>query len=273
MCSDKLPVPATIELGLTEEDLVDSLGYQKGLWLGSYTPEELFKDLEKYGVVEHIEARGYTKLNPDLKCEPFQSVLRITGRHAQAEEPQLLVEVKARRTTERLVSQLGNRDYSSLVLDWVLFQDPCAEFDEAHPQLPGQEHPGLHLLRLGSKLLMGQLEDLDVDLVIAYPRHFHNAVFYAPQFKFLEAETEGHFQALYRCLMSQKELPRASKALEVGEVADNAGRPVFWQQKAQAWAREESIAEHLFGETYQARVKKAAEQKFSYTDAAALRSA
>lgn len=265
MGSDKLPVPATIELGLTEEDLTDSLCYQKGLWLGSYTPEELFSDLERYGVTDHLAARGYLDIDPVLTCEPFRSELRITGRHARAVEPQLLIEVKARRTSERLLDQLGNQDYSSLVIDWVLFQDPCAEFDEAHPQLPGQEHPGLHLLRLGSELLMGQVKDLDVDLVIVYPRHFHNAMFYSPPFQFLEAETEGHFQALARDLLGEG-LPRASEALENGQVIDKSGRAVFWQQRAQAWTQDESIEGRLFGDTYRARVRKASEQAFRYAD-------
>lgn len=270
MCSDKLPVPATIELGLTEEDLTDSLGYQKGLWLGAYTPEELFHDLKEFGIVDHLKERGYTDLQPNLQCEPFRSTLKITGEHAKAKEPQLLIEVKARRTTERLLSQLDDHDYSSLVLDWVLFQDPMAHFDPEHPQLPGQEHPGLQLLDLGSQLMMAHVRELEVDLVINYPRHFHNAVFYAPLFRFLEPTTEGHFQALVRDLGAHKELGRASRALEIGAVLDGEGRPVFWQQKAQALAQDKEIEKRLFGETYQARVKRSAREVFRYSDTQAV---
>lgn len=269
MCSDKLPVPATIELGLTEEDLTDSLGYQKGLWLGAYTPEELFRDLKEFGIVDHLKSRGYTDLDPQLQCEPFRSVMKITGEHPEAKEPQLLIEVKARRTTERLISQLDDHDYSSLVLDWVLFQDPMAKFDPEHPQLPGQEHPGLQLLDLGSQLMMAHVRELEVDLVINYPRHFHNAVFYSPTFRFLEPTTEGHFQALFRDLDGHGDLGKASRALEKGAVRDGEGRPVFWQQKAQALAQDETIEERLFGELYQARVKRAAREVFHYSEESA----
>lgn len=260
----KIPIPATIEIPFEPDDLEESLHHQKGLWLGCYSPEQLRQHLEQHGVLQHLAERGFSDPELQLECEPFSYTLRITGGKGRDAEPQLLVEVKARRTTESLIGQLGRRTYSTLVLDWVLFQDPSAEFNEDHPPLPGQKHPGLHLLRQGIRLLLGQVQNMEVDLVLTYPQHFHNAFFYAPQFRFLEPVTEGHFQALVRDLLKDTDLARASAALDEGEVLDDQGRPVFWMQKAQAWPHNQEIEEELFGKEFEAAQAHAREQRFRF---------
>lgn len=265
MKDEKFPIPATIEVSLGDDDLEESLLHQKGLWLGRYTPEELFAQMEQFGIERHLSERGYTHLEPHLVCEPFRYHLRIEGSAGPDDKPDLLIEVKARRTTENVIGRSRQGPYSSLVLDWVLFQDPRAEFAPEHPRLPGQKHPGLQLLDMGTRLLLAQVKELNVDLVLTYPGHFHNAVFYSPQFRFLEAAAEGHFQALVRDLMGDERLlAEASEALDNGQVLDGSGRPVFWIQKAQAWALRKSVEDDIFTPDYLTRVESASQQRFTY---------
>jgi hypothetical protein len=259
-----------IELDLTDEDLEGSFQMSRGLWLGRFTPEQLIADLEKCGVFSHLAQRGYTNIQPKVDCEGFESNLRITGDHPSKTEPQLLVEVHARLTNNKILSQLDDRSYSSLVLDWVLFQDPCAQFDAAHPQLPGQEHPGLDILHLGTHLVLEHVSQLQVELVINHPQHFHNAVFYSPEYRFVDPLSEGHFLALKRDLLAERTLAFASEALNRGAVLDEAGHPVLWKQNVQAWPRNEEIEQRLFGPAYLQRVELASRQTFRYADKAQI---
>jgi hypothetical protein len=260
---NKLTIPATIEVPLSSGDLEGGLNEQKGLWLGRYTLEDLRDDFERFGLLPHLKERGYTDVTPHMETQPFKGTLRITGR-AQGEE-HLLVEVVTRQTTESIIGNLQGRPYSTLVIDWVRFQDPCGEFAPEHDQLPGQEHPGLHLLRKGTALMVEQVRGLDVDLVLTYPQHFHNAVFYSRKFRFLDPQTEGHFQALSRDLKDVG-LAAASKALEEGQVRDSNNHPIYWLSKAQVFPQAKSIENELFGEEYKAAVKKAHAERFRLPD-------
>ena len=261
---NKLSIPSTFEVALSEEDLQGALTETKGLWLGRYDLDQLRSDLEQSGVLPHLRERGYTDLSPTVEVEPFQSNLRITGRIGS--ETYTLVEIETRRTRERVIDDAEGKLYSTLILDWVLFQDPCAEFGEEHPRLPGQEYPGLHLLGRGSELLVEQVRGLDVELVLTYPRHFHNAVFYAPRFEFLDPTTEGHFRALRRDLLSQDgELARASSALEEGRIVDEAGHPVHWLAKALVFPQTEAAQKELLGsEKRRLAVERAFQTRFRY---------
>ena len=256
---NKLTIPGTIEIPLSSGDLEGGLSEQKGLWLGRYTLEELVEDFERFGILPHLKERGYTNVTPHLETQPFKGTLRITGM-AEGQE-HLLVEVVTRRTTESLIGDFHGRPYSTLVIDWVRFQDPCAEFGEGYPKLPGQEHPGLHLLRKGTDLMLDQVRELDVDLVLTYPQHFHNAIFYSTKFRFLDPLTEGHFQALCRDLKDGG-LAKASLALEEGRVRDGNGHRVFWLSKAQVLPQTQNIENELFGEEYEIAVQKARAEHF-----------
>jgi hypothetical protein len=260
---NKLTIPDTIEIPLTSGDIEGGLSEQKGLWLGRYTLDELRDDFERFGILPHLKERGYTRVTPHMETQPFEGTLRITGTANGKEH--LLVEVVTRRTTESLIGDFGERPYSTLVIDWVRFQDPCAEFGEGHPRLPGQEHPGLHLLRKGTALMVDHVRGLDVDLVLTYPQHFHNAIFYSSKFRFLDPVTEGHFRALCRDLKNDG-LANASRALEEGRVRDSSGHPVYWLSKAQVFPQTPSIEKELFNKDYELAVQKAQAQKFILVD-------
>ena len=262
----KKPTDEFIELDLTEDDFGGSFEKSRGLWLGKFTPEQLIADLESHGIFEHLNKRGYTNIQPQIECEGFESALLITGDHASKTEPQLLVEVHARLTNSKILSQLDDEAYSSVIFDWVLFQDPCAEFDPEHPRLPGQSYPGLDIFKLGSKLMLEHVDQLNVELVINHPQHFHNAVIYSPPYRFIDPLSEGHFLALKRDLLLSHTLAEASQALDDGKVIDQAGTPVVWKQNAQVWPRDKRMEGKLFGEDYQQRALEASGNTFRYLD-------
>lgn len=258
---NKLTIPDTFEVPLSSSDIEGGLNEQKGLWLGRYTLEELREDFERYGIMDHLKKRGYRNVTPKMECEPFSGTFRITGEAKGREH--LLVEVSTRRTTESVIGDFRGRPYSTLVLDWVRFQDPCAEFEDGYPKLPGQEHPGLHLLRKGTELLVDHVRGLDVDLVLTYPQHFHNAVFYSPKFRFLDPVMEGQFRALSRDLLGAG-LATASSALEEGRVLDQASHRVYWLSKAQVFPQQPSIEKELFGSEWVSGMEKASREHFRY---------
>ena len=66
------------------------------------------------------------------------------------------------------------------------------------------------------------------DALVAIPQHYHNAVFYAPIFRFLSPESQGRFEALRRDL-ARLPVARASAAVDEQRVRlAPGGEPFVW---------------------------------------------
>jgi hypothetical protein len=116
-----------------------------------------------------------------------------------------------------------------LVILWVTMQDPRAAFTAEHAALPGQDHPGLGVSRELYELVRGWAARWGKDALINVPEYFHNAVFYAVPFRFLDPTDQGRFLALQRDL-AHLTVAQASHAIEDGRVREEpAGRTFAWE--------------------------------------------
>ena len=86
-------------------------------------------------------------------------------------------------------------DMEVLYVEWLLLQDPRAEFGE-RPRLPGQEYPGLGLLREMVALLVVVCEQLGMDGILFVPAHYYMAALGRRHLRFVRTEDAAVFEAM-----------------------------------------------------------------------------
>ena len=127
--------------GLTEDDVTDSLGgpHRPRRYLGYYSPQGLELALERAGLLDRVRALGFP--HPTLEMDldtPTGDTVRLYG---DTHRRELLVEARAR------IDRGAIPGLALLRIEWLLLQNPREAFTPARPHLPGQEHPGLGMLR------------------------------------------------------------------------------------------------------------------------------
>src|SRR5262249_34611670 len=113
-----------------------------------------------------------------------------------------------------------------IAVEWLLLQNPRADFSRGKARLPGQEHPGLGIGREIMILLEIMNERLDREGLLVFPEYYHNGVLYNHGLKFFSPQMEGEMAALNRDL-SPLNLSEASWAVEQGMVYDADTREIY----------------------------------------------
>lgn len=150
-------------LGLSESDLPGVTPAQSRRFLGRYTVHGIELALEKSGLLDRIRAEGYESLHleADLAGETGQTLRLVSSQP----EREVLLELRARRDSSFV------EGLEVIFVEWLLSQNPRAEFLVHRPELPGQKHPGLGLLRDVASLLWVGCEALGLDGFAFVPSH------------------------------------------------------------------------------------------------------
>jgi acetoin utilization deacetylase AcuC-like enzyme len=206
--------------GLTEEDLLGIVTHQDTLFLSTYSRHTLELQLAELGVLDRIRARGYR--TPRLSLDAPRGLGQVLRLHGDARRSELLMELKAGR------SRSAVPNFEVIEVEWLRLQDPRAAFSSARPQLPGQHHPGLGILRDVVGWLIIVCERLRLDGIAFVPSQYYMAAVGYRHLKFLDPQAQGRFEALRRALRSLR-ISQANHALETGGVFDEGtGAPVRW---------------------------------------------
>ena len=248
-----------LDLADLQEELVDHGGGQR--LFGLIELERIMNDLENRGVITFLRSRGYQSLHPVLdRPDPYQERFRLLGSHPNRPgEELLLMDLRARRG-ELEIPERGST--VALVWDWLQLQDPVREFTRR--PLPGQDHPGLGLFKELTQLMLEYVRETRVEALVNVPEFYHNAVLYAPLYKFFDPEREGWFQALRRDL-KELGLADASFAVEEGRVFGQDGRPIEWGPSEQVYAVSGAPLEYFQSGAYKSRAEAASQQhRFTY---------
>ena len=238
---------------LTEEDLAGLLpgGGHQTHFLGHFSRHGVELLLERFGILDRLRAMGFT--NPVLTLDldhPMGQTLRIWGDPARTE---LLVELRVKRSARHLPGM------EVLSVEWLLLQNPRMPFTPGRPRLPGQQHPGLGMLREFLGWLVMVAEILGLDGIYYVPSHYHVAAQSRTLVRFLDPADEAWFRALGRALEGVP-LAEASAAVHGGCVRDAAtGEPVAWRACPMVLPTSERLRERVFGEAYERRVEAALE--------------
>lgn len=215
--------PDDFSLSLSEEDLI---GIMPGMtrrtrFLQYFSGHGVELLLERFGILDGIRVRGYTHPQVDLDLNhSLGETLRIYG---DASRHELLMELRVNRS-QRVVEGC-----EVLIVEWLLLQNPRAEFGPYRRPLPGQKHPGLGLLKEVFGWLVMVCEMLELDGIYYSPSSYHVAAQSRRLTRFLKPEHEARFRALEE-LLATLPLAVASKTIEDNQVIDAAtNKPLSWE--------------------------------------------
>ncbi|MEM9864645.1 MAG: hypothetical protein AAF938_23795 [Myxococcota bacterium] len=232
-------------------DLLSSIEGRRGpsRFLDFYGDEGIRTAFERYALLEPLQARGYEDFRFELEVRDERHTLFVYAGHASLDEPVRLIELVVRR--DRLVpGALASLDESFTVLtvDWLMMADPLRPFTAERPRLPGQTAPGLGMAEAVLELLYRVVERLDLDGLVTTGEHFHNAVMYRSELKYLDPASEGVCIALEDALLAREglSLAAASWAIEWGLVyEEGTSEPFQWRGEAQARGQHAALADFL----------------------------
>jgi hypothetical protein len=237
------------------------------LFLGRLDPEALRREIEDAGILAALAARGYARVQLRTSVESGEHRLRIIP----AGGTKTLVDLRLTEATTLLKEprrgRLGLEVLSFLSMNWLTLQDPDRPFAADRPQLPGQDHPGLGLARAVYERLLVWAEDWGKDGLLNFPEYFHNALIYAPAFRFISPARAGRFRALRRDL-APLAMAEASWAVEQGRVREEpAGTVVSWEPAEMVAAISHDVRRYLDSEDYERAIAEVADQTRYRVDA------
>ena len=241
--------PSGYSWRLDEEDLVGILpgGPQRTRFLSHFSSHGVELLLERFGLLDQLRLRGFRHpvVEIDLKGSTGDT-LRV---FSEPDRSELLMELRVNRD-QRVVT-----GFEVLVIEWLLLQNPRAQFGPYRRPLPGQKHPGLGLLKDVFSWLLVIAEMLELDGIYWMPSSYHVAVQSRRTVRFLEPEHEALAQVL-EGLFDGMPLARASRAIEDGLVVDSAtGKSLEWQGYPMVLAVSDVLRERVTGDAYEAPVE------------------
>jgi acetoin utilization deacetylase AcuC-like enzyme len=204
---------------LTEEDLVGLLPGAPSTtrFLGYFSSHAVELLLERSGILAQLRAKGFRSLRVELDA-PGQT-LRVV--HEDGGE-EVLVELRADRSRRAVAGM------EVIALEWLLLQNPRAEFSPGRPRLPGQKYPGLGLLSDIMGWLVVVCEQHGLDGVFFTTVHYHIAVQSRRLVKPLSAADGARIRAFSKALDGLP-LAEAASAVAEGRVIDlHTGEPAEW---------------------------------------------
>ena len=237
---------------LSDDDVMGGMagGSSDKRLLGYYTEHGIELALERAGLLDRLRALGFAEPIVELDTAGDSGhTVRIFGAPDRRE---LLAELRMRRE-RRLVPGM-----EMLAIEWLLLQNPRAEFTPGRQPLPGQKHPGLGFLPDLGALFLLICERLGLDGVLFVPSHMHLAARASRQMRFLEPAGEARWRAL-RSLVEPLPLAEAARAVEEGRLIGPDGRPFHWIPAPMVLPWSERLKARFEDEDFERQVEEAGE--------------
>jgi acetoin utilization deacetylase AcuC-like enzyme len=241
-----------LPFSLSEEDLV---GLRPGpappsRFLGYFSRHGVELLLERAGVLPQLRARGFRTLRVELDGRGGPGhTLRILSEDRPGEQ---LVELRAARSRGAVPGM------EVIAVEWLLLQNPREPFSQRRPRLPGQQHPGLGLLRDFMGWLVVVCETHGLDGVFFVAAHYHVAMQSRRLVRPLQPADEARLRAIATALEGVP-LPEATSAVAEGRLVDaETDRPATWQPVATVLPVSQRLVELVTGAAYEEAVEREA---------------
>ncbi len=223
---------------LSDLDIEDFLARRtgSGLFMDFYTAQGVETALERYGYLDLLREKGFDTLLLSVDADdPERQILRIHFDERDREHMlvELVVRYRTLVTPDEAVEEGIQNTFRMLSIEWLLMQDPTAEFTLERRKLPGQTYPGLGMGRWTVEILRMMAERLDCMGLMNIPQHYHNAYLYSKQMLCFSPEDQGYLDAMKRDL-GKLPLVETSEAVDAGQLREaSSEEPVAWMGKPQ----------------------------------------
>jgi len=245
--------PGDFTWKLSEEDLAGILPGvpRQTRFLSYFSRHGVELLLERFGILDQIRVRGFESPTVDVDLtHPVGQTVRIFD---GPERRELLMELRVNRDS-RMVP-----DCELLTIEWLLLQNPKADFGPYRRPLPGQNHPGLGMLKEVFGWLVMVAEVLELDGISYVPSNFHVAAQSRRMVAFIEPKYEAWMRALEE-LFHDVPLAEASRIVsEGGVVIEATGESMIWKGYAMVLPVSDRLKEKVSGEAYDRAVDEFAE--------------
>jgi hypothetical protein len=240
--------PGDLSWSFTESDLVGILpeAPRHTRFLDYFSRHGVELVLERFDILDEMRVRGYEHPSVEVDLDhPLGETVRIFGDPYRSE---LLMELRVHRSTRAVP------DFEMLVVEWLLLQNPRARFGPYRQPLPGQDHPGLGMLKDVLGWLVMVCEIVRLDGVYYSPSSYHVAAQSHHMVRFLLPEHEARYRA-YRQALSTLPLADASRAFDDGRVRDaESGETVRWEGYPMVLPVSQRLKDLVFSDGYEERV-------------------
>lgn len=246
------------EILIDPEDVLDQLLDRKGptLYMGIWDEARIRQEFDRHGIWKRLHALGYQRAELRLDTrDAYEHRLSVVDPEAAPEIP--LIEVVLHRTNiprRRLPAGLDVPSLRTMLVEWMLLQNPRAQFTNEKSRLPGQRYPGLGLSREMFLFLFHLACELEVNALTVTPGHYHNAVIFSRRLHYLRPESEARLRCYVRDLGDQS-LAKVSWAFELGCVREiETGKHVRWFVDWQAVATDEVLRNFFESKDYESPI-------------------
>jgi len=197
-------------------------------------------------LLDQLRLRGFR--HPSVEVDLSGTVGDTVRIYSEPDRGELLMELRI---------SCGSRvvpGCTVLVVEWLLLQNPRADFGPYRRPLPGQKNPGLGLLKEVFGWLVAMAEILELDGIYYVPSSYHVAIQSRRRVRFLEPEHEALIQSL-EALFEGVPLSEASNLIADGRVVDaSTGAPFVWQGYPMVLPVSTALKERVCGPAYEQRV-------------------
>jgi len=244
-----------LPFSLGEDDLAALMpgAPQPTRFLGYFSRHGVELLLERAGVLAQLRAKGFRTLRVELGGRDLPGgTLRVACEDGGPGSREVLVELRAERSRSAVPGM------EVIAVDWLLLQNPREPFSNRRPQLPGQQHPGLGLLRDFMGWLVVVCETHGLDGVWFVAGHYHIAMQSRRLVRLLRPEDEARLQAMASAL-EDLPLPEATIAIDSGRLVRADTRlTVAWEPMATVLPVSERLKALVTGPEYEMAVARAA---------------
>ncbi len=216
------------------EDVVSQLTdhYGPTLFLGVHTTDDTRALLENHGIPERLQDLGFGPLH--LEIHPLTSEGQTLRVYDQKIDPdRLLMEFRLRigemAPALKLATEVPLPPLRMLRIEWLVLQNPRADFVPERPRLPDQRYPGLGIGAAVGAFLEELAQDHRCDGILSFPQHYHNAVIYGRRYVFFHPSRQGTHEAMVSQLRDRT-LADRSFAIDAGFLVDERrGKAIGWE--------------------------------------------
>lgn len=236
--------PGDFTWKLTEEDLAGILPGvpRRTRFLSYFSRHGVELLLERFGILDQLRVRGFE--NPTVEVDLSHPVGQTVRIHDGPDHKEILMELRVNRDS-RLVPGC-----ELLSIEWLLLQNPQSDFGPYRRPLPGQNHPGLGMLKEVFGWLVMVVEVLELDGIGYVPSNYHVASQSRRLVAFVNPEHEAWMRALEE-LFRGVPLAEASRIVaDGGVVIEATGEPLRWRGYAMVLPVSDRLKERVSGEAY-----------------------